>query len=71
MAKNRIKQRAHLASSVTKEERLAWEAAQKEAEEERLSSEETSLFDFCGIKDPTPYQAFKRIDARNKNVHVT
>lgn len=78
MAKGREKQRAHAASSITKEERLAMEAAQREAEEvarkeaeeaarKEAEEEETSLYDFCGLKDPTPYRAFKNIDRRNRD----
>ena len=70
MAKGREKQRAHAASSITKEERLAMEAAQREAEEvarKEAEEEETRLYDFCGLKDPTPYRAFKNIDRRNRD----
>ena len=84
MGKNRDKQRAHLASPMTKEERLAKEAADREAamkaeeekraaveaEEERLRAEETSLYGFYGIKDPTPYEVFKKIDRRARMTRV-
>lgn len=55
MAKNRIKQRAHLNCGMTKEERLKIEASQS-CKEEKLD-----LIDHCGIKDPTPYMAVKNI----------
>lgn len=80
--KSREKQKQHLACGMTKEERLAKEAAEEEArevtrkeEEEQRRSEEISLYDICGIKDPTPYEAYKRnrrnvylaLHARNSN----
>ena len=55
MAKNRIKQRAHLNCGMTKEERLKAEVRQA-CKEEKLD-----LIDQCGIKDPTPYLAVKNI----------
>lgn len=55
MAKNRIKQRAHLNCGMSKEERLKAEARQA-SKEEKLD-----LIDHCGIKDPTPYLAVKNI----------
>ena len=55
MAKNRIKQRAHLNCGMTKEERLKAEARQA-CKEEKLD-----LIDYCGIKNPTPYMAVKNI----------
>lgn len=70
MAKNRVKQREHLNCGLNKEERLKKEAAQKE--EERISrtlrrqEEKLDLVDYCGIKDPTPYQAVKNIIRRER-----
>ena len=54
MAKNRVKQRAHLNCGMTKEERL---------ERERLACKEEPIDkrNFYGIQDPTPYEAVKNI----------
>ena len=60
MAKNRIKQRAHLNCGMTKEERLKAEARQA-CKEEKLD-----LIDYCGIKDPTPYEAVRNIIRREQ-----
>ena len=70
MAKNRVKQRAHLNCGMTKEERLMMEAAQRDAaqakKEQRHREELLDRRDFCGIKDPTPYQAVKNIVNQQK-----
>ncbi len=70
MAKNRVKQRAHLYCGMSKEERLKKEAAQMEAERvsraQRCREEKLDLVDFCGIKDPTPYLAVKNIIRRER-----
>ena len=49
--KNRDKQRAHRKNGVSKEARLMVEAKE----------EQIDLADYCGIKDPTPYEAVKNI----------
>ena len=65
MAKDRAKQREHLKCGMTKEERLKREAFQEEAEVSRKERERREelidLRDFCGIRQPTPYEAVKRI----------
>lgn len=65
MAKNRVKQREHLNCGMTRDERLKKEAAQKEAELARKEQERREELidrrDFCGIRQPTPYEAVKRI----------
>ena len=58
MAKNRVKQRAHLKCDMTKEERL-----KKEQREELLD-----LTDSFGLKDPTPYEAVKNMIRRGELV---
>ena len=58
MAKNRVKQRAHLKCGMTKEERL-----KKEQREELLD-----LTDSFGLKDPTPYEAVKNMIRRGELV---
>ena len=63
MAKNRVKQREHLRCGMTKEERLQKEAAEREAQRRE---EKLDLTDFCGIKDPTPYEAVKNIIRRER-----
>ena len=54
MAKNRVKQRAHLRCGMTKEERLNREA---QAREEELLEKRN----YYGLDDPTPYQAVKNL----------
>ena len=54
MAKNRVKQRAHLRCEMTKEERLQKEA--KERQEELLEKR-----NYYGLDDPTPYQAVRNL----------
>ena len=65
MAKNRVKQSEHLNCGMSREDRLKKEAAQMEAErasmERKRLEEQIDLIDFCGIKDPTPYEAVKNI----------
>ena len=65
MAKDRAKQREHLKCGMTKEERLKREAFQEEAELARKEQERREELidrrDFCGIRQPTPYEAVKRI----------
>ena len=63
MAKNRVKQREHLRCGMTKEERLQKEAAEREAQRRE---EKLDLIDYCGIKDPTPYEAVKNIIRRER-----
>ena len=62
MAKNRIKQRAHLNCGMSKEERLKAEARQANKEEK------LDLIDYCGIKDPTPYEAVRNIIRKERAV---
>ena len=70
MAKNRDKQREHLYCGMSREERFKKEAAQKEAElaskEQRRLEEKLDLIDYCGIKDPTPYEAVRNIIRRER-----
>ena len=65
MAQNRKKQREHRKCGMTKEERLKMEAVRRETEQaakERAKQEELlDRVDFCGIRQPTPYQAVKNI----------
>ena len=65
MAQNRKKQREHRKCGMTKDERLKMEAAQRDAEQaakEKARREELlDRVDFCGIRQPTPYEAVKNI----------
>ena len=54
MAKNRVKQRAHLRCGMTKEERLQKEALERQ--EELLEKR-----NYYGLDDPTPYQAVRNL----------
>ena len=75
MAKNRIKQREHARCGMPKEERLKMEAAQRAAEqalrEQRIREEKLDLIDYCGIKDPTPYEAIKNIIRKERMQSAT
>ena len=68
MAKNRTKQREHLNCGMTKEERLRKEAAEYEVQRRE---EKLDLIDFCGIKDPTPYEAVKNIIRKERTTTVS
>ena len=59
MAKNRLKQREHLRCGMTKEERLLKESG--EQINTRVREEKLDLRDYCGIKNPTAYEAVKNI----------
>lgn len=65
MSKNRAKQHEHLNCGMTRDERLKKEAAQKESELDRKEQERREELidrrDFCGIRQPTPYEAVKCI----------
>ena len=67
MAKNRTKQREHLNSGMTKKERLRKEAIEREAQRRE---EKLNLIDYCGIKDPTPYEAVMNMIRRGESVRV-
>ena len=65
MAQNRKKQREHRKCGMSKDERLRMEAAQRDADQatkEKARQEELlDRVDYCGIRQPTPYQAVKNI----------
>ena len=61
MAKNRVKQREHLNCGMTREERLMKEEADRLRVQRKQKEEKLDLIDYCGIKDPTPYEAVKNI----------